>query len=1109
MRSNKGHLDPVARDRVVRKWAKKLLARLEEVVHKKPNEADFRRAVEPLLDQFCREARVPPMEHAEFSFASGKADAVFSRFVIEYKRPGVLSSNWNLITRSAVDQVKGYVRDKATKDGSKRLAGVVFDGCYIILVRFRGGKFTTQGPLAVNQHSLATFLSWLAGLSTGMALTPENLCADFAVEQPHTQNTLAAFYSALDTALKGENRIVSKLFEQWRLFFSESIDYSSAFGGRKLEPLKKWVAKAGIDIKSSEDAERFFFVLHTYFALLVKLLAWLALSRHIGGKLGGPSFTRLVSAESEALRTKLKEMEDGGIFKAYGVSNLLEGDFFSWYLFAWNEDMESGVRSLLEHLNRYDPTTLAIVPDETRDLFKKLYHYLLPRQVRHNLGEYYTPDWLAQRLLNQVDNKYFTSDPSRDEKGMTRKLLNTRFLDPACGSGTFLVLTIARMRDMADSLPIKQSDLLDAILSNVVGIDLNPLAVLTARVNYVLNISPLLEHAKGEVAIPVYLADSVRTPAEGEGLFGAGVYQFPTAVGKFEVPAVLCKPGRFDRFCGLLEDSVRSEMSAENFTDRVTSELGLRSDWDHKDASVLAKLYGSLLDLHKQGMNGLWARLLRNNFAPLTIGQFDYIVGNPPWVLWDNLPDAYRDSIKPLWVKYGLFPHSGLDTILGKGKKDISMLMTYTTCDALLKMNGRLGFVISQSVFKTAGSGQGFRRFAIPVEGQRDVPLKAVYADDMVDLNPFEGASNRTAVLVIEKGRATKYPVPYTLWRRVRGQRFTPDSSLEDTIRATRRLNFVAEPVDATDPTSAWLTTRRGALKATRRLLGNSQYTAHAGAYSGGTNAVFWLCEVSRRTGGLVVVTNITEGAKIEVDQTTLPIEPDLLYPLLRPRDLKKWHASTSASIIMAQDPTKRRGWDVSEMQKRWPETYSYLKRFEKLLRQRAAYKRYYTPGRDPFYSMFDIGPYTFADWKVVWTRIGSIQAAVVGKERKKAVVPQETISLVACGTAAEAHYLAATVNSTPFQFAAVSYSQAGGKSMGSPHVLKNIRIPRYNPKDRAHKQLAELSAQAHKVAKTGEQAKLEQIEAEVDEQAAELWGLSAVELREIQRSLEELTERS
>ncbi|HOT91649.1 MAG TPA: hypothetical protein PLJ78_04855 [Anaerolineae bacterium] len=85
-------------------------------------------------------------------------------------------------------------------------------------------------------------------------------------------------------------------------------------------------------------------------------------------------------------------MESGGIFRAYGLLNLLEGDFFEWYLHAWNDEIEATLREIVRRLDEYDPTTLTLVPEETRDLFKKLYHYLLPREVRHNLGEYYTPD---------------------------------------------------------------------------------------------------------------------------------------------------------------------------------------------------------------------------------------------------------------------------------------------------------------------------------------------------------------------------------------------------------------------------------------------------------------------------------------------------------------------------------------------------------------------------------------------------------------------------------------------------------------------------------------------------------------------------------------------
>ena len=154
---------------------------------------------------------------------------------------------------------------------------------------------------------------------------------------------------------------------------------------------------------------------------------------------------------------------------------------------------------------------------------------------------------------------------------------------------------------------------------------------------------------------------------------------------------------------------------------------------------------------------------------------------------------------------------------------------------------------------------------------------------------------------------------------------------------------------------------------------------------------------------------------------------------------------------------------------------------------------------------MFDVGDYTFAPWKVVWTRIAQIFAAVVNEQDGKPVIPQETITLVSCKSELEAHYIAALVNSAPFQFAASSYSQEGGKSMGSMHVLENIRIPKYDPTDPVHQALAEASKDAHEAAAHGGEARLREIEERVDTLAGELWGLTDKELAEIRRSLKEL----
>ncbi|MER3632805.1 MAG: hypothetical protein C4325_12195, partial [Blastocatellia bacterium] len=319
----------------VEHWSDRLEQAIAGLLPTNPNESDFRRHIEPLLEKFCDEVEITPSAHSEYTLATGRADAVFNRFVVEYERPGTLTDRLtHPKTAHAVEQVKKYIIGLAHKEkrAIERTAGVAFDGHYIVFVRYINGNWSVEEPLPVNRNSLERMLQWLAALASGIALTPENLNQDFSIEQLRTQNILRGLFQALDLALADSDSLVAKLFEEWRRFFSEAIDYSEAFGGQKLEPLKKWVRKAGIDIKSAKEAERFFFALHTYFALLVKLLAWLALSRHMGGKIGGPVFAQLTSLDSESLRRRLQEMESGGVFRAYGILNLLEGDFFAWYL---------------------------------------------------------------------------------------------------------------------------------------------------------------------------------------------------------------------------------------------------------------------------------------------------------------------------------------------------------------------------------------------------------------------------------------------------------------------------------------------------------------------------------------------------------------------------------------------------------------------------------------------------------------------------------------------------------------------------------------------------------------------------------------------------------
>jgi hypothetical protein len=426
--------------------------------------------------------------------------------------------------------------------------------------------------------------------------------------------------------------------------------------------------------------------------------------------------------------------------------------------------------------------------------------------------------------------------------------------------------------------------------------------------------------------------------------------------------------------------------------------------------------------------------------------------------------------------------------------------MTYVAIDSYLEKSGKLGFVITQSVFKTVGAGQGFRRFTLG-DG---TPLGVLAVDDMTVLQPFEGASNRTSIVVLEKGRPTRYPVTYNLWRKkVRGVGIGTDFPFPKITDMTTYRQFVAQPVDAGDPTSAWLTGRPRALAAVRKVLGESDYEAHAGVFTGGANGVYWVNVTGRTPQGLAMVANLTEGARTKVDGVQAAIEPDLLYPLLRGRDVNRWRGEPSAHVLITHESGMRLNAIPEErMRAEYAKTYAYLKRFEDVLRRRAAYGRYF---RDtaPFYSMFDVGNYTFAPHKVVWReQANRLTCCVVDQQDDKTVIPDHKLMLVDCSRADEAHFVCACLNSSLGQFVAKSYTQETGMD---PHIIEHVRIPRFTRGDKVHQELAALSKQAHEAAADGDQERVSGVEKRIDELAAALWGLTKIELKEIQESLAEL----
>jgi len=1088
-------------EEALRQRAPDVARRIVEAAFAAHNEAEFRRPVAEVIEDFARSVGVTPQPREEYTLIRGRADAVYARLVIEYEPPRSLRpKNTSAANQHAIKQLKDYVEDlhKVERQRIDRIAGVATDGSFYIFARYRDGSWRVDDPVPVDASSTERFLRYLLSLSTEKALTPDNLVGDFGENTAIGRLCVSTFYEMLADSPSAKAKAI---FHQWRVQFAEVCGYEE---GRTRVDLGRLAQNYGIrDVQP--NAFRLFFAIHTYYAAFIKLLALQVAHFYLAPKLG-TGLQQVAGYTPDQLLAYVRKMERGGIFRELGINNFLEGDFFGWYLDLWDEKLDRAVRRVISELANYSLVTLDVDPEQTRDLLKKLYQNVMPKHVRHNLGQYYTPDWLAERLLNQLG---WEGDP------------NKRLLDPACGSGTFLVLAIQRVKRYAAERMMPEADLLEKILANIVGFDLDPLAVMSARTNYLLQIGDLIQHRRGEVNIPVYLCDSILAPAQAEELAAPDVnkpepgqkqvrmiapeerlYRFKTVLGQFAVPASLVTAQYVDQLAGLLEECVEGGLTAEEFRRRALVVFPLVEERDKQDLDALQSLYDRLLELDQAGVNGIWARIIKNAFAPLFAGRFDYVAGNPPWVNWEHLPGDYRDATFELWARYGLFPvwPKGRRLRSERAKVDLSVLMMCSSSANYLDGGGQLGFVITQSVFKSE-AGRGFRRFTLPGE----LPFAVTHVDDMNKLQPFEGASNLTSVVITRKGTRQSYPVSYQFWRKaVRGTRLPVDLPLQDAIARTTRAQWVAEPIRTEDSTSPWITGRPRTIRAIRKAVGASPYhdTVREGANTRGANGVFWLKLLVTRPDGLVVIMNDAEAGKdrtVEANQAA--IEPSLVVRLLRGEDVHRWLATPACHLLFPYDDEGRL-IDQGSLSCDFPKAYRFLQYFEGFLRSRKRFRNF-DPSSGVFYELYNVGPYSTAPYKVVWREQASLlTTAVIGPEGGKPVVPDHKLMLVPFDTRDEAHFLCACLSNSIARFIVKSYVI---ETSTSTHVLEYMLIPRFARSRSVHRKLAFLSERAHEAATAGRQDHIRGIEAQIDELAAQLWGLSPAELKQIQQSLAEL----
>jgi len=317
-----------------------------------------------------------------------------------------------------------------------------------------------------------------------------------------------------------------------------------------------------------------------------------------------------------------------------------------------------------------------------------------------------------------------------------------------------------------------------------------------------------------------------------------------------------------------------------------------------------------------------------------------------------------------------------------------------------------------------------------------------------------------------------------------------------------------AQPASAS-LNSSWLTANRTVLKGITQVMGTSAYTAREGVNTGGLSGCYWVRILSERDKSSVLVENLYDEGKKKLDRTQMSVESDLIYPLLRGRNVQRWYAKPMGFIIAPQDTEKHReGIPEQRLRREFPKTYAYLKHFEKALADRA--DRKYYPDKSPFYTMRNVADYTRNNWKVVFKDLSEVlQCAVVGLAsvagNLKPVFPDLTLRLIPVETEAEAHYLAALLNSSPCVVMLHASSVGVQTQRYHPGDIAKVGLPCFDPRNKIHITLSELSYKCHSAMSGNFPEKITPLQLKIDKAAADLWGIAQGELKAIQDAVDEV----
>ena len=499
----------------------------------------------------------------------GRLDALLGQTIFEFKR------DLRRERRDAEEELGRYLPQRERETG-ERFIGLATDGAEFIPYEIERGKLAPMPgyrPSADDPRGLLVWLDSAVSLRPNLAPEPDTVRVELGRDS-----------LAYRRALVGLRDLWQEVKDRPEVELKQQL----------------WADFLAVVYGSRIDADELF-LQHTYLTIVAKTMA----TRVLAVPLPEPA-----------------DLLSGRAFREAGIAGAVESDFFDWLLHA------GGGADLVARISKQ--VVRFRLHDVEHDVLKGLYESLIDPEQRHDLGEYYTPDWLAQRICaDAVDLP-----------------LRQRVLDPACGSGTFLFHAVRQFFAAAEKLHVPPAEALRNCLEKVIGIDVHPVAVLVARVTYLLALGPdRLRDRPEAFSVPVYLGDSLQWNTRQMLAQLDVVISVPDGPDLYFPERLANNPARFDDTVHMMMQL--SEQNAGN--DAFREWLRRERVCDRRDFDVLVDTYANLRELRQSGRNHIWGYIARNLSRPLWLSsayqRADVIVGNPPWL-------SYRFMTRPMQKKF-------------------------------------------------------------------------------------------------------------------------------------------------------------------------------------------------------------------------------------------------------------------------------------------------------------------------------------------------------------------------------------------------------------------------------------------------------------------------